>query len=126
MQWSPAMRVLLSSDDSLLFAELGRQAKPERVQLERKAMAQLLEDARTGRADAIILDVHQHVDGRLLLAMLKQHPSSRRVPVFVVAAHIDDRLKAFCRDQRASGLELKPVSATLMARIAARPWSRPA
>jgi CheY-like chemotaxis protein len=110
--------VLISDDEPMLVAALSREAR--RVGLE--AIADTTSDvvglAKRLHPDVILLDVHQRVDGRDLLALLKRDPDTCHVPVVVLSAVEDQFMRHTCLQLGAEDYEVKPFDPTFLRKVA--------
>lgn len=104
------MRVLVSSEDEQLVMELLRQARPLQLRLTIATATNTLDQARLINPDLLILDLQQRIDGRLLLARLKQDVRTSALRVVTIAAREDSVVRRFCNDHRVAAHDLKPLS----------------
>ena len=68
----------------------------------------------------IILDIHQHIDGRDLLARLKKDPETRGAKVFVLSAIEDQFTRQTCLGLGAEDYDTKPFDISFVHKIARR------
>ena len=78
----------------------------------------VLELARSVRPEVIILDVHQRIDGRDLLARLKQDPETRDLKVIMFSAVEDQFMRLNCLELGADDYAVKPVDPSFMLKVA--------
>src|SRR5215218_11166193 len=78
----------------------------------------VLEMAREHKPQVIVLDIHQHVDGRDLLAQLKKDPETRGCQVIVLTGVDDQFTRHVCFDLGAVDYEVKPFDSTFMVKVA--------
>jgi CheY-like chemotaxis protein len=78
----------------------------------------VLELARKHRPAVIILDLHQHQDGRDLLAQLKQDPETRDCKVVILSGVEDQYTRHVCFELGAEAYEVKPFTPSFMLRVA--------
>lgn len=115
----PAPRVLISDDEPLLVKAIAREARraglepvtvtaPERVQ---EAAVQV-------QPAVIVLDIHQRIDGRDLLAKLKHDPRTEHIPVLVLSGDEDQFLRHTCFELGARDYEVKPFDRVFMRKVA--------
>ncbi len=78
----------------------------------------VLELARKHRPAVIILDIHQNLDGRDLLAQLKKDPETRDCKVIMLSGVEDQYTRHVCFKLGADAYELKPFDQTFMTRVA--------
>jgi CheY-like chemotaxis protein len=116
--------VLISDDEPMLVSALSREAR--RVGLEPIAdtTSDVVTLAKRLHPDVILLDVHQRIDGRDLLARLKKDPETRDVKVVILSAVEDQFMRRVCLELGAEDYEVKPFDPTFLrkvARLADRP-----
>ena len=90
--------ILVSDDEPLLVNALKREARRFGIDVIIDTKSNVVELAQAQRPDLIVLDIHQSLDGRDLLAALKKNPETRDVPVIMLSAHspIRARLCSSC------------------------------
>lgn len=111
--------ILISDDEPLLVAALAREARRSGLTcLTDTTSEHVLELAREHHPAVIILDLLQHLDGRNLLAQLKQDPHTRDCKVVILSAIENQQMRHQCFQLGAHAYEVKPFSATFMPRIA--------
>lgn len=110
-------RVLVCSDDVSVVRELTQQAQALFVRFTVAKPHELLGQARLLQPDMIILDAKGAIDGRLLLAMLKQDMRTCGLRVAMLSDAPDERLHRFCREQRALHLQAKPLPSDYLATL---------
>ena len=110
---------LLFADDSPeMVAALVRRAKREGFStLSDTTSTRVLELARVHHPDVIVLDVHQAVDGRALLADLKRDPSTRDIKVVMLSGREDQRTRHECLHLGAEDYFTKPLDALFFRRL---------
>jgi two-component system, OmpR family, response regulator AdeR len=111
--------ILISDDEPFVVSALAREAR--RLGLASVAdttSRHVMELARRHRPAVIILDIHQHEDGRDLLARLKQDPQTRHCKVVILSGVEDQFTRHVCFELGADAYEVKPFDHTFMARVA--------
>lgn len=104
------LRLLLSSEDPVLIQNLDAQARALGERLLIANSSTTLDQTRTFAPQLLILDLAQRIDGRLLLARLKQDPKTAYLRIAALAPRDDDRVHRFCVEYGAASYSLKPVS----------------
>ena len=111
-----SFRLLLSSEDPALVATLSRQALAVGERLLFASSANTLDQARMLAPDLLIIDIAQRIDGRLLIARLKQDRNTAQVRIAALAAREDEKVHRFCREHRVASYSLKPVMPSYLER----------
>src|SRR5438132_4286464 len=89
--------ILIADDEPLFISALARQVRRVGLSFISDTTSEhVMELARTRRPQLIVLDIHQHIDGRDLLARLKRDPATRDIKVIVLTALDDEYLRATC------------------------------
>jgi CheY-like chemotaxis protein len=110
--------LLFADDSAAMVAALVRGAKQEGFStLSDTTSTQVLQLARTHRPDVIVLDVHQKVDGRDLLADLKRDPLTRDIKVVMLSGAEDQGTRHDCFRLGAADYFTKPLDALFFRRI---------
>jgi two-component system, OmpR family, response regulator AdeR len=113
------LKVLISDDEPYVVSTLARLARQAGLNpIGETSSENVVELARTQRPDVIILDINQGVDGRDLLARLKQDPSTQDIHVVVLSARDDQFTRHTCFELGAEDYTVKPFDLTFMSRIA--------
>jgi CheY-like chemotaxis protein len=73
-----------------------------------------LEQVRLFGPDLLVLDLNQRLDGRLLLARLKQDFRTRAVRIATVTGKDDAAVRRFCLEHHVASHELKPLRSTYL------------
>jgi CheY-like chemotaxis protein len=110
--------VLISDDEPLLVAAISREAKRLGLQAVADTTSNVVSVARDLQPDVIILDVHQRIDGRDLLASLKKDPATAHLKVVMLSANEDQFMRHLCLQLGAETYEVKPFDPTFLRRIA--------
>jgi len=111
--------ILIADDEPLVVSALARQAKRSGLSFISDTTSEhVLELAREHHPAVIILDIHQHTDGRDLLASLKRDPETRDIKVIVLTGVDDQYTRLTCLELGAEDYELKPFDMTFMSRVA--------
>ncbi|WP_434383453.1 response regulator [Melittangium boletus] len=111
--------VLISDDEPLVVSALAREARRTGLaSVADTTSRHVLELARQHRPAVIILDIHQHEDGRDLLARLKQDPETRACKVIILSGVEDQFTRHVCFELGADAYEVKPFDHTFMMRVA--------
>lgn len=111
------MGVLVSSEDVSFVGELARQARMQCTRLNVATSVNTLDQVRLLSPELVVLDLNQRIDGRLLLARLKQDPRTSFVRIAVVAAREDKNVQRFCREYGVASYDLKPPMPRYLERL---------
>ncbi|WP_444547785.1 response regulator [Stigmatella ashevillensis] len=115
----PSPIILISDDEPLLISALVREGRRAGLTCIGDSSAEnVLSLARLHRPAVIILDIHQRLDGRDLLARLKQDPETRHCKVIILSGIEDQHMRHQCFKLGADAYEVKPFNATFMPRVA--------
>ena len=110
--------VLIADDEPLFVSSLARQVQRAGLSfISDTTSERVLELARTRKPDLIVLDVHQHIDGRDLLSSLKKDPATKDIKVVMLTALDDDYLRTNCLELGADEFEIKPFDFSTLMRI---------
>jgi CheY-like chemotaxis protein len=110
--------VLISDDEPLLVAALSREAKRVGLQAVPDTSSDVVSLAKELKPDVIVLDIHQRIDGRDLLARLKKDPDTRDLKVVILSANEDQFMRHLCLELGAEDYEVKPFDPTFIRRVA--------
>ncbi len=111
--------VLISDDEPLIVSAFARNARMFGLEVVSDTTSQrVLELARLHRPQVIVLDIHQRVDGRDLLARLKKDPETRECHVIVLTGVEDQFTRHVCFELGAVDYEVKPFDSTFMVKVA--------
>jgi two-component system, OmpR family, response regulator AdeR len=111
--------VLISDDEPLVVSAFARNARMFGLEVISDTTSQhVLELARRHQPRVIVLDIHQRVDGRDLLAQLKKDPETRECQVIVLTGVEDQFTRHVCFDLGAVDYEVKPFDSTFMVKVA--------
>lgn len=111
--------VLFSDDEPLLVSALAREARRHGLSFITDVTSEHVHElARRHRPNVIVLDVHQPIDGRDLLARLKKDPQTKDCCVIMLSAVEDQFTRRTCLELGAYDYMTKPVDPTFMLRIA--------
>ena len=110
--------VLISDDEPLLVNALSREARRVGLQAVSDTTSDVVSIARAIQPDVIILDIHQRIDGRDLLARLKKDPQTAHLKVVILSANEDQFMRHLCLELGADDYEVKPFDPTFIRRIA--------
>ena len=116
--------VLISDDEPMLVTALSREARRCGMDTVSDTTSDVVGLARKHRPDVILLDVHQRIDGRDLLAHLKRDPQTCHVKVIVLSAVEDQFMRRTCLELGAEDYAVKPFDPAFLhkvARLAAGP-----
>ncbi|WP_309892258.1 response regulator [Archangium sp.] len=115
----PSPVVLIADDEPLMVSALVREARRSGlISVSDTTSEHVLELARKHRPAVIILDIHQNLDGRDLLAQLKKDPETRDCKVIMLSGVEDQYTRHVCFKLGADAYELKPFDQTFMTRVA--------
>lgn len=115
--------VVVEDDDDLAFTLTYNLKKDGRYEIERFAGGLVALDALLARPpDLVVLDLNlPDVDGLTICRELKKHEETRRVPILMLTARVEERDKLLGFELGADDYVTKPFSMKeLMARIAAQ------
>ena len=111
--------VLISDDEPLVVSCFARNARMFGLEvISDTTSQQVLELARRHKPRVIVLDIHQRVDGRDLLAQLKKDPETRECQVIVLTGVEDQFTRHVCFELGAVDYEVKPFDSTFMRKVA--------
>jgi CheY-like chemotaxis protein len=110
--------VLISDDEPLLVAALSREARRVGMHAVPDTTSDVVDMARKLQPDIIVLDIHQRIDGRDLLASLKKDPETRDLKVVILSANEDQFMRHLCLQLGAADYEVKPFDPTFIRRVA--------
>jgi CheY-like chemotaxis protein len=110
--------VLISDDEPLLVNALSREARRVGLHAVPDTSSDVVDIARALQPDVIVLDIHQKVDGRDLLASLKKDPGTAHLKVVILSANEDQFMRHLCLELGAEDYEVKPFDPTFIRRIA--------
>jgi CheY-like chemotaxis protein len=110
--------VLISDDEPLLVNALSREARRVGLQAVPDTSSDVVDLARSLQPDVIVLDIHQGIDGRDLLAKLKKDPETAHLKVVILSANEDQFMRHLCLELGAEDYEVKPFDPTFIRRIA--------
>ena len=111
--------VLISDDEPLVVSAFARNARMFGLEvISDTTSQQVLELARRHKPRVIVLDIHQRVDGRDLLAQLTKDPETRECQVIVLTGVEDQFTRHVCFDLGAVDYEVKPFDSTFMVKVA--------
>lgn len=110
--------LLFADDSNEMIKALVREAKREGfTTLSDTTSMQVLMLARAHRPDVIVLDVHQNVDGRDLLADLKRDPQTRNIKVVMLSGEEDQITRQQCFHLGAEDYFTKPLDRLFFRRL---------
>lgn len=110
--------ILVSDDEPLLVNALKREARRFGIDVIIDTKSNVVELAQAQRPDLIVLDIHQSLDGRDLLAALKKNPETRDVPVIMLSANEDQFIRHCCFELGACDYEVKPFDPSFVRKVA--------
>ena len=111
--------VLISDDEPLVVSCFARNARMFGLEVISDTTSERVQDlAREYKPKVIVLDIHQRVDGRDLLARLKKDPETRDCQVIVLTGVEDQFTRHVCFELGAEAYEVKPFDHTFMTRVA--------
>ncbi len=117
---SNAPRVLISDDDELVIRTLARAARHEGLDPVAETDAgHVVEMAKEVHPQVIVLDINQrNLDGRDVLARLKQDPATKDIRVVMLTGVEDQLTRHDCLILGADDYVVKPIDPLFMVRIA--------
>lgn len=111
--------ILIADDEPLVVQALTRQARRSGLSFISDTTSEhVLELAKRHHPAVIILDIHQHTDGRDLLSSLKKDPETKDIKVIVLTGVDDHFTRLTCLKLGAEDYELKPFDPTFMNKVA--------
>lgn len=111
-------KVLISDDDPLVVAAFTREARRAGIEvISDTSSDRVMELAKTQKPDLIIMDVHQRVDGRVLLARLKRDLETRDIRVIILSGMEDQLTRLICLNLGAFDYEVKPFDVCFLRKI---------
>lgn len=110
--------VLISDDEPMLVNALSREVRRVGMDAVPDTTSDVLSLARKLHPDVILLDVHQRVDGRDLLASLKKDPETCNVKIIVLSAEEDQFMRHTCLTLGADDYAVKPFDPTFLNKVA--------
>lgn len=115
-----APRVLISDDDNALVRVLERAARREGLEpVTETDPSQVLGLAKEVHPDVIVLDINQgRLDGRDVLARLKEDPETRDIRVVMLTGVEDQLTRHDCLSMGADDYVVKPLDPLFFVRIA--------
>lgn len=109
--------VLISDDEPMLVSALSREARRVGMEPIADTDSDVVTLARDQQPDVILLDLHQRIDGRDLLARLKQDPATRDLRVVMLSAEEDQFMRHTCLELGADDYEVKPFDPTFLRKV---------
>ncbi len=109
--------ILISDDERPIAMAMQRELKRMGMTAIIDTDSNVVELAKAHRPDLIVLDVHQRVDGRDLLAHLKHDPSTKDLPVIVLSGIEDQFVRHTCLELGAYDYEVKPFDPGFIRRM---------
>jgi CheY-like chemotaxis protein len=114
-----APTVLICDDEPLLVRALSRHLERMGLRCISDTSSQrVLELTRVHHPAIVILDVHQHIDGRDLLSRLKRDPETASTKVLVLSAIEDQYTRQTCLELGAEDYEVKPFDTSFALKVA--------
>jgi len=116
--------ILISDDEPMLVTALCREARRVGLEPIGDTTSDVVKLAKALHPDVILLDVHQRIDGRDLLARLKRDPETCNMKVVILSAVEDQFMRRTCLELGAADYEVKPFDPMFLrkvARMAGRP-----
>lgn len=114
----PTPTILVSDDEPLLVNALRREARRMGIAVLIDTNSNVVELAERHQPNLIVLDLHQALDGRDLLAALKRNPMTRDIPVVMLSASDDQYIRRCCLDLGAEDYEVKPFDPGFLRKMA--------
>lgn len=109
--------ILVSEDDTQLAAVLARLLRKGGYEVITDLHSDVVALAAKHRPSAILLDLIQGTDGRILLGELKRHTKTVDIPVIVLTGVDHPHSRKFCEALGASEYVLKPFNVDLLRRV---------
>lgn len=111
--------ILVSDDEANIITSLGRLALRYGLEVVGDTTSRdVLALAKKLRPNVIVMDIHQPIDGRDLLAQLKKDAETKDIPVVVLSAWEDQFVRHACFDLGAVDFVVKPFDSVFMRRLA--------
>lgn len=114
----PGPTVLISDDEPFIISSFQRAAQLHGLRVISDTGSDVFQLALEHAPDVIVLDVHQRVDGRDLLARLKRDERTAHLPVVVLSGIEDHFMRHLCLELGAAEYVLKPFDPGFMRRVA--------
>jgi two-component system response regulator AdeR len=115
---APKCTLLIADDNPLMVAALVRGAQREGfATVTDTTSTHVMELARIHRPEVIVLDVHQAIDGRQILAELKRDPHTRDIKVVMLSGEEDQVTRHDCFKLGAEDYFTKPLDPLFFRRI---------
>jgi len=113
------VKILIADDDPKIAGALARQARRLGMEpITDLTSENVFQFAKTHRPAVIILDVMQRIDGRDLLAQLKNDPETKQIKVIMLSAIEDQYVRHLCFTLGADDYTVKPIDGTFMTKVA--------
>jgi two-component system response regulator AdeR len=100
--------VLISDPDPLTVLSLARQGRSMGLAVLTDVCCDVVSLAARFHPATIVLELNQTVDGRDLIARLRQDPATREARILVFSSNSDPYIEQTCRELGASEFILKP------------------
>jgi CheY-like chemotaxis protein len=115
----PQPTILIADDEASTVSALAREASRHGLSPVCDTSSEhVYQLAKQYHPAVIILDVMQKIDGRDLLAQLKNDPETRDIKIIMLSAIEDQYTRHVCFELGADDYAVKPVDSTFMAKVA--------
>jgi DNA-binding response OmpR family regulator len=110
--------VLISDDEPMLVSAFAREARRNGITVITDTSSDdIVGLAKSTQPDLIVLDVHQKVDGRVLLGRLKREPKTHHIPVLILSGVEDQLTRHMCLSLGAVDYDVKPWDSVFMRKV---------
>ena len=110
--------ILIADDEAMVVSAFSRVFERAGIRVVSDTTSErVIEIAEESKPDLIILDVHQKVDGRVLLARLKREPALREIRVLMLSAVEDQLTRRTCLSLGAIDYDVKPMDVSFFHKV---------
>jgi DNA-binding response OmpR family regulator len=109
--------ILISDDEPELASALRREVNRAGMSAVIDANSDVVAMAKEHQPDLIVLDIHQRIDGRDLLAALKNDPQTKHLKVLMLSAVEDQFMRHTCLELGAADYDVKPFDPGFIRRM---------
>lgn len=109
--------ILISDDEPEVAAALRREVNRAGLSAVIDTSSDVVAMAKEHQPDLIVLDIHQRIDGRDLLAKLKADPETKHFKVVMLSAVEDQFMRHTCLELGAADYDVKPFDSSFIRRV---------
>jgi DNA-binding response OmpR family regulator len=110
--------VLIADDEPLVVSALARSLRRAGFSFISDTTSEhVFQLAKDHQPALIVLDIHQKIDGRDLLAQLKKDPATRDIKVVVLSGVDDQFTRVLCLELGAEDYDVKPFDFTFISKL---------